>query len=179
MSALETLRKDSHPVAGLRAAAAPQTQSETPTTKSLAKDQHISGLLMAMGNDLQPGVLSMNKGGPLKQYYSALGIEYGSNKKVLKIPDFVTATLEVYEEDEADTLIKGERLLICKDAKPKVTEGTLPEWISANARIPNKLINQYEIVSLDDVKWYMEYTAQIGDHAWENTIPSVMDFNDK
>ena len=42
-----------------------------------------------------------------------------------------------------------------------------------------KLIDQKEIVSNDNVKQYMECTAKIGDHAQENTTPSVMCCNDK
>ena len=57
-SALGTLMKDSQTVIDLSAPAAPDTQSEVPTTRSLAKNQHISELLTAMENDLLPGVLS-------------------------------------------------------------------------------------------------------------------------
>ena len=159
-----------------------ETQGDTSTlatTKSLAKDQHISELLTSMENDLLPGVLSTNEGAPLGYDYSPSCIQHGSNKKVLRISDFVTANLDACDEDETDELIKWRRLLIRKDTEPKVTEVTLPEWISVNVRILTKLINQKEIVSLDEVKWYMEYTTKIGDHAWENTIPSVMCFDNK
>ena len=56
-----------------------------------------------------------------------LNIEHGSNKKVLGIPDIVTANLEAYDEDETDELIKGGRLLIRKDTTPKVIDMTHPE----------------------------------------------------
>ena len=152
------------------------------TTKTLAKDKSINELLSSMENDLLPGVLAMStkdttEPGTGYRYDSSMG----KTKKALRIPDFVTTNLNVFEEDRMEEIgsCKGGKIMIDRNTKPKVADITLPEWISANARILLELIDRKEIVSMDEVKQYIEYTEKIGDHARENTIASVMRFDNK
>ena len=72
------------------------------------------------------------------------------NKRVLRIPDFITKNRDAHDDEDVDEVVKGGRLLIRKYNKPKVSDVTLPEWTSVNARILKKLIEQTEIVSSEN-----------------------------
>ena len=164
----------------------PSPPAPVATTKSLAKNKQLNELLSAMESDLLPGLLSKGAGYDAGDAGRGSGYQYDptssiTGKKALRIPDFITTNLDACEDDYMEEVgsVKGGKLMICRESKPKVTDVTLPEWISANARILIKLIDSQDITTLQEVKEYMEYTKKIGDHARENFIPTVMRFDDK
>ena len=152
-----------------------------PSTTSFAKDKELKEVLASMKSDLLPGILAMGENSS-KEYKYDRG-EFSSRSarhKVRRIPDFITEDLDVHDDDEEEVAtVSGGKLVMRRDSKPKVSDITLPEWISANARILIDMIEKKEVRSLDDVKLYMDYTVKIGDYCRENQIPSVMRFDDK
>ena len=164
----------------------PISQIPSSQPSAVDREKELNDLLSSLKSEVLPGMTASaskdnaDYGSGYNPYKLDFPVDHSScNKRVLRIPDFVTKNRDAHDDEDVDEVVKGGRLLIRKDNKPKVSEVTLPEWISANARILKKLIEQKEIVSLEQVIEYMEYTAKLGDHAVKNTIASVMRYDDK
>ena len=96
------------------------------------------------------------------------------------IQDYVTSVFHVEGTSEERELFPGSNIYYKKDTfrKPKPHEVTLPQWISANARIMISMIKDGTLAK-DDILEYLEYTIRIGDLAQSHTVSSVMVFDQR
>ena len=101
--------------------------------------------------------------------------------KALFINDFVSKA-DVSTVDEETELLagNGQRLVLRSSTakKPKAHEVTLSQWISGNARIMKKLIEEGELDG-EQILQYLHYTEKFGDMAQKHTIPSLMLFDER
>ena len=99
-------------------------------------------------------------------------------KKPLLIPDYVVNPKETEHDDDRE-LFAGSGYRVCLKAsklKPRPENVSVPQWISANARILLKLIR--EDANMAVVKAYTEYTAEIGDYLQTCATSSVFILDD-
>ena len=122
-----------------------------------------------------------------QQHLGSDGVERPSRPKnnqgkPLYITDFVTKSdMSTYDEETELLTNNGKTLLMRASGgsrKPKTREVTLSQWISANARIMSKLIQDGDVRG-SEITDYLEYTARVGDMAQTHTIPSVMLFDER
>ena len=101
--------------------------------------------------------------------------------KALYINDFVSKA-DVSTVDEETELFAGDgQKLVLKSStakKPKAHEVTLSQWISGNARIMAKLIEEGEL-DREQILQYLHYTEKFGDMAQKYTISSLMLFDER
>lgn len=96
------------------------------------------------------------------------------------IPDFITAPSGAADSDDERELFTGSggaRLIIKSKRKPNAENITMPQWISANARILIKLI-ETEKVDMDGIVSYLRYTEEIGDYMQTCHLNSVLALDD-
>lgn len=145
------------------------------TTKDLQSDKKIdelAKLLCESGDMLQDTdsvpVPNSNDGGGT-----------GKNSKVFLIPDFIiNSKVTMEREEECLDLGLKRGTLVFRSARQKKPEDiTMPQWTAANSCICLKLIENGNLVSVEDVKKYMEHTRNIGELAQVNTISSVMQYH--
>jgi len=137
--------------------------SETrPTLQSLSQDEHLNEAVNVLKSahltdllDEDPHVRCKTQG-------------MSAKLNVLFITDFITKTTNSCREEERE-IAKG-IFLKCKN-KTKPEDVTVPQWISANARI---LLAMLDNLDKGTVASYLRYTAKIGDYLQLSEPPSVM-----
>lgn len=104
-------------------------------------------------------------------------------EKPLLIPDFVSKPKGV-PDDEEDLInfnSSGQAHLVLRSrSKLRLDQITLPMWVSANARILQKLLDSETDpnMKLSLVKTYLDYTAQVGDLCQSYATQSVVLLDD-
>ena len=151
-----------------------KTDSE-PTTKSLDKDEELNALLDSMSDAHLRDLLSLNDSKP-----GSSSDKDGNSKgeKPLLVPDHLSK--HIYSDENEKTLIvKGDTEFVLRThkAKKQPEEVSLPQWVSANARILKKNINNGK-ANMQAVLEYLDYTIQFGDYCQLYTIPSMMLLDD-
>ena len=92
------------------------------------------------------------------------------------ICDHVTRATSGTEEQYDKPIFSqgGAQLFLRNKQKPAPESVSLPQWISANARVLAKLITEGALKSQEDILAYLEYNMDFGDYAQVNEIESVM-----
>ena len=101
--------------------------------------------------------------------YKALG-------KPLFITDFINrATVGLSDTVEWEVCHEGDAQLVLHAArqKPIADQVTLAQWVGANARIMERLIQTRQLQSVDELCQYLDYTVKISDFAQVNELPRV------
>ena len=108
------------------------------------------------------------------ELWNSEGDNTATNGRPFLIHDFISRVH--YEESERAVCSQGSTQLILRSSrqKPAPEAVTLPQWISANARIMAKMISDGVLKSNQDVLDYLEYVMDFGDYAQVNEIESVM-----
>ena len=146
----------------------PQTQPAT--LKSLAADQELNAALEVLKEahltNLLTDDLTLTSQG-------AVSNDTGKfNDKVLYITDFVIKPKSSGRESEKEIA----KNLWVRFNKMKAEEVTVPQWVSANARI---LLNMLDNLDKDAVRRYLRYTAKVGDYLQISDAASVMLFDEE
>jgi hypothetical protein len=150
------------------------------TTKTLARDAELSRLLDTYNSDSQEGDLLRAQDAVNGRLGAAALPSSGElkTKKLYLIPDFITSNTGRYvrREDE-DELVTKKGLSFKLQSKKKLDpeEVSIPQWLSANILILEKLI---PTLSTEQVKDYFHYTRQVGDLLQIYTSASVFLLDD-
>lgn len=90
------------------------------------------------------------------------------------IHDFISRIS--YDDQERALCTQGATQLVLRTTrkKPAPDAVTLPQWVSANARIMAKLITDGALKSNEELLDYLQYVADFGDYAQVNQIESAM-----
>ena len=97
-----------------------------------------------------------------------------SHGRPLFINDFLSRVMS--HERERPVFSQGGTELIMRTTrqKPIPESVTLPQWISANARILSKMIRDGNMKSHDDILAYLQSNIDLGDYAQVNELSSIM-----
>lgn len=144
----------------------PTHQSAAITTSSLAKDKELNAALDVLKNCH----LDFLDSSPPAQPTNNPGATDRGKSKCLLIPDFVTKPTASLGHKEDRELVKG--VVLRAKLKPNAEEVSTPQWITANARILLRLID--DGLDMAAIKRYLRYTAKVGDYLQVSETSSVM-----
>jgi hypothetical protein len=152
------------------------------TTKSLARDAELSRLLDSYNSESQESELLRAQDAVNGHRLGAAALPSSSGelkvKKLYLIPDFITSSTGRYvKREEEDKLVTKKGLSFKLQSKKKLDpeEVSVPQWLSANILILEKLI---PTLSTEQVKDYFHYTRQVGDLLQIYTSASVFLLDD-
>ena len=99
----------------------------------------------------------------------------GEGKQALYIRDFVMGSLGLVDNDYEQNILQsgGQSLTLKSSNKPKTENVTVEQWVSANARIMNNMLQSGEL-NLTNISQYISHTEQIGEYFQIYDIPNVM-----
>lgn len=144
--------------------------SKPVTTTTLQKDKELSSLLSDITevDNILGGAAAASQDAEWFQPTRNAG-------KALLIQDFVGSTY-THENDEQCIATTGNTQLkvVSRRAKPDVEKVTLPQWITANARIMYKLIQEDR---LDDIKGYLLHTIKFGEYADDHNLAGLLRYD--
>lgn len=139
---------------------------DQPTLKSLASDHDLNMALEALKTAHLQDILDPD---PTMCVGSPAASKSGKGKyDVLYISDFVTKPMSSNKVEEKE-IAKGLWLKVKNNVKTE--DVTVPQWLSANARI---LLTLLDTLDTEAVKKYLRYTAKIGDYLQMSEVASVM-----
>ena len=132
---------------------------ETPqiTTKSLNADKDLTAALELLNSMPLQDILSST---------SSSELQTTSSGKCLHIVDYVSTPR--FTAKESDRRIFKD--IYQKGSKIKLDDVTIPQWLSANARI---LLQLMDSMTTDEVRDYLKYTAKVGDYLQKSDSTSV------
>ena len=148
------------------------------TTQSLQKDSEVQALLSSLkdsvpGNQLFNGISNPIVLDNVRESWD----ETKLTGKPLFIPDFVNSlTGGNLDYNESQVVRQGSTQLVLRStrAKPLPEQVSLPQWISANAKIMTRLISDGKLSSPDQLLGYLQYISDFGDYAQTCTLESLM-----
>jgi hypothetical protein len=104
------------------------------------------------------------------------------SKKAVHITDFLTEKTKKRRQSRKKELVLAtthdneERLVVRSDDQHPYSGIKVEEWVAANCRVMNKLLQTGEL-SRDDVEYYLAHTVNIMDYAERYEWESVLDFD--
>ena len=155
----------------------PAEQTVKPTLKSLASNQELNAAIDVLKEAHLADLLTEveDTAAVLQDLQDVPTNEKGkssTNDKILYITDFVIKPKQSGRDSDKQIA----QNLWVRLNKLKVEEVTVPQWLSANARI---LIHMLDTLDKDTVRKYLRYTAKVGDYLQVSETPSVMLFDEE
>ena len=152
------------------------------TTQSLSKDTEIQNLLDRL----------TSKGRPETGIWTGTDTLLGDQPRTtdnrptgmirpLLITDYISkSTSGSQTTDEHELCNQGSTKLLVRAKQTILPEHvTLPQWISANARIMSKMISEGQLANMEDIIQYLQYVQDFGDYAQVCDQKSLMVYDNE
>ena len=142
-----------------------------PTLKTLASDNELNAALEMLQEAHLKDILTPDAANTTPKDGDTTG-KCSNSDKVAYITDYVVKP-KASRRDSEKELTKN---LWIKFNKMKTEDVTVPQWLSANARI---LLEMLDTVDKDTIRRYLRYTGKVGDYLQVSDAPSVMLFDEE